>query len=273
MTNFFYLDKNPVKCARYYCDKHVNKIMIELAQLLSQVHHLYDRIPPYKKCLLIKPDLAPFKWIQESQANYLYCAQLAYALLNEYKYRYNKTEHKCEKPIIWLLKHIPPLPNTTSKPTKFYMTDNVKIYNEYFKPLDASRFSYVDFKCRNDKWTRRSKPKWFDIYASISKKERKKLIKKILVNVKEKLPELAIKNRWKVKRYHSFLRICYDNLFNGNWKKKTAVLTTMFDSTKPLLYQLGYGHLLKVYETSKKLFDTNQLIKLNEHSLIYRNKN
>jgi len=273
MTNFFYLDKNPVRCARYYCDKHVNKIMIEIAQLLSQVHHLYDRIPPYKKCLLIKPDLAPFKWVQESQANYLYCAQLAYALLNEYKYRYNKTEHKCEKPIIWLLKHIPPLPNSTSKPTKFYMTDNVKIYNEYFKPLDASRFSYVDFKCRNDRWTRRSKPKWFDIYASISKKERKKLIKKILVNVKEKLPELAIKNRWKVKRYHSFLRICYDNLFNGNWKKKTAVLTTMFDSTKPLLYQLGYGHLLKVYETTKKLFDTKQLIELNEQSLIYRNKN
>ena len=25
-VNFFYLDKNPAKCAQYYCDKHVLKI-------------------------------------------------------------------------------------------------------------------------------------------------------------------------------------------------------------------------------------------------------
>ena len=93
-----------------------------------------------------------------------------------------------------------------------------------------------------------------------------------MVNVKKKLPKLALKNKWKVKRYHSFLRICYDNLFNGNWKKKIAQLPTMFDGTKPLLYQLGYGHLLKVYDISKQLFDSNQLIKLNLTSLTYRNK-
>lgn len=39
MVNLFYLDKNPKTCAKYYCDKHVNKIMIEIAQILSQVHH------------------------------------------------------------------------------------------------------------------------------------------------------------------------------------------------------------------------------------------
>ena len=33
MVNLFYLDKDPKLCAKYYCDKHVNKIMIEILQI------------------------------------------------------------------------------------------------------------------------------------------------------------------------------------------------------------------------------------------------
>ena len=40
------------------------------------------------------------------------------------------------------------------------------------------------------------------------------LIEKILINVKEKLPEFSKKHKLKTRRFHSFLRICYDNLFN-----------------------------------------------------------
>jgi hypothetical protein len=32
--NIFYLDKNPRKCAKYHCDKHVLKMIIEYAQLI-----------------------------------------------------------------------------------------------------------------------------------------------------------------------------------------------------------------------------------------------
>ena len=42
------------------------------------------------------------------------------------------------------------------------LTDNIKIYSDYYKnPITASRYMYVDFKCKNDKWTKRDKPKWF----------------------------------------------------------------------------------------------------------------
>ena len=34
MVNLFYIDKDPKLCAQYYCDKHVNKIMIEILQIL-----------------------------------------------------------------------------------------------------------------------------------------------------------------------------------------------------------------------------------------------
>ena len=42
--NIFYLDENPKKCAKYHCDKHVVKMIIEYAQLLSTAHRLCDGI-------------------------------------------------------------------------------------------------------------------------------------------------------------------------------------------------------------------------------------
>ena len=46
----------------------------------------------------------------------------------------------------------------------------------------------------------------------------------------------------------------------------------MFDKKKPLLYQLGYPHLLRVYEISNTLFDLDIFNKLNNYSLSYRGK-
>ena len=46
----------------------------------------------------------------------------------------------------------------------------------------------------------------------------------------------------------------------------------MFNIKKPLLYQLGYPHLLKVYSISNQLFNINKLKELNNLSLKYRKK-
>ena len=78
--------------------------------------------------------------------------------------------------------------------------------------------------------------------------------------------------RVKVKRFHSFLRICYDTLFKDYWKRKIKSLGNMFNEKKPLLYQLGYPHLLRVYEISNSLFDLFTFNKLNHISLSYRGK-
>ena len=40
--NIFYLDTNPALCAEYHCDKHVVKMIIEYAQLLSTAHRIID---------------------------------------------------------------------------------------------------------------------------------------------------------------------------------------------------------------------------------------
>ena len=58
MVNFFYLDKDPKICAQYYCNKHIIKIPIEIAQILSKIHYElksnidYDKI--YKNSSVVK---------------------------------------------------------------------------------------------------------------------------------------------------------------------------------------------------------------------------
>ena len=40
--NIFYLDFQTDKCAEYHCDKHVTKMIVEYAQLLSTAHRVLD---------------------------------------------------------------------------------------------------------------------------------------------------------------------------------------------------------------------------------------
>ena len=40
--NIFYLDKDPEISAKMHCDKHVVKMIIEYAQMLSTAHRMLD---------------------------------------------------------------------------------------------------------------------------------------------------------------------------------------------------------------------------------------
>ena len=51
--NIFYLDNHTHRCAKQHCDKHVVKMIIEYAQLLSTAHRVIDGI-----CLLYTSDAA-----------------------------------------------------------------------------------------------------------------------------------------------------------------------------------------------------------------------
>ena len=43
--NIFYLDRDPKTCAEMHCDKHVVKMIIEYAQLMSTAHRILDGDP------------------------------------------------------------------------------------------------------------------------------------------------------------------------------------------------------------------------------------
>ena len=114
MVNFFYLDKDPIKCAKYYCNKHILKIPIEIAQILSKIHHELetgiDYCKIYKNSLVVKNTLGPYCWIKQSYDNYLWTSELGLALINEYKLRYNKEVHKSEAILQYLADNPPKLP-------------------------------------------------------------------------------------------------------------------------------------------------------------------
>ena len=275
MVNLFYLDKNPYKCATYYCDKHVNKIMIEICQILNQINYYQiGNDAPYKFTKTISINLAPFKWASKSKNNYLYCLKLAEGLLNEYKFRFRKNNHKCEKIIKWLYDNIPSNFKYKNR-TPFLFTNNYKIYDKTFtNKVLASRVMYIDFKCSSDKWTKREKPEWFNLLTINYDIKKKILVEKIFVNVKEELPKIYKNNKSvKVKRFHSFLRVSYDNLFKEKWNVYITKHKNMFTSKKPLIYQLGYPQLVYIYNLTNKLKKNKELlIKLNYNSLKYRKK-
>jgi hypothetical protein len=273
MVNFFYLDTDPKKCAEYYCDKHVLKIPIEIAQILSKIHHELESGINfniiYKNSLVVKNTLGPYLWAIESLDNYIWICNLGMELMNEYKFRYNKSSHKTENIIIALLNNPPKLPKIGI--TKFRGTNKFDMF-QYISndPIICARYNYSEMKCANDKWTNRNKPEWFIKLAKTISNKKNILIKKIDDQVRKRLPSLVEKGD-KVYRFHSFLRVSYDHLFQGKWNVK-AKLMNKFDSHKPLLYQLTYPQLFFVHKITKSLENKKTLNLLNIESLKYRKK-
>lgn len=152
--NIFYLDTNIHKCAEYHCDKHVVKMCIEYAQLLSSVHHmiganfigLYNLTHKNHPCAV---------WARSSLQNYEYLFSLAIVLGEEYTHRYGKS-HKSIGVVETMC--IPDLPNTG-------FTDPPKCVPDDLKPMDdvveAYRIYYKRDKAHFCKWTKREVPEWF----------------------------------------------------------------------------------------------------------------
>jgi len=93
-VNIFFLHIHPSLAARYQCDKHVVKMILESAQLLSTCHHVYGTATPlmYKATHINHPSA---RWVRESKTNYRWLIQHFDALCQEYTYRYGKT-HKSQ---------------------------------------------------------------------------------------------------------------------------------------------------------------------------------
>src|SRR5574343_549928 len=92
--NIFYLDHNTGVCSRYHCDKHVVKMILEYAQLLSTAHHILDKdgAPSvlYKPTHINHPSAV---WARANAENYRWLVSLFIDLNKEYTFRYNK-RHK-----------------------------------------------------------------------------------------------------------------------------------------------------------------------------------
>lgn len=134
--NIFILDYDIKKSAQAHCDQHVNKMILEAAQMLCTVASQHKISVPYKPT---HPKHPCTLWAGASMENYLYVCDYAYYLNEEAKYRYNRTaNHKS-----WEVIESLGFPNLPSKgltpfakamPDEFKkITDPVVAYREYYK--------------------------------------------------------------------------------------------------------------------------------------------
>lgn len=158
--NIFVLDENPVTSAEYMCDKHVIKMTLESAQLLSNCHSYYNsNYNLYKPTHMNHPCSL---WVRESKSNYKWLYQHFIALANEYNLRY----HKIHKSYLLLYNKLIDIPNGMLDigltPFKQCMPDIYKHNN----PVTAYRSYYVGDKIKFAEWSYPSQiPDWINIYG------------------------------------------------------------------------------------------------------------
>ena len=93
--NIFHLDKDPKICAEYHCDKHVVKMILETAQMLSTAYRkkFGNNDDLYKTAYPKHPMTI---WVGDSGDNFFWSVQLLDQLLYQYTVRYKKV-HKTIK--------------------------------------------------------------------------------------------------------------------------------------------------------------------------------
>lgn len=173
--NIFVLDYNPKISAAYHSDKHVGKMILESAQLLSTAHRYLDgretiklssnnrRIKTWvlddgREDLLYKSTHVNHPcalWVRESEENYLWLYELYLSLIIENKKRTGKI-HKSSELAETLLtppKNIPSIGLTRfalAMPDEFKVSDAVESYRNYYKNGKADLLVYKNVE----------KPEW-----------------------------------------------------------------------------------------------------------------
>lgn len=92
--NIFYLAHSPSDCAKMHCDKHVIKMILETAQLLSTAHHERGSTAPYKPTHRNHPSAV---WVRSGVKQYRWAYSLLEALSDEYTLRYGKVHKTWER--------------------------------------------------------------------------------------------------------------------------------------------------------------------------------
>lgn len=190
--NLFILHKDPIIAAQMQCDKHVPKMIVESAQMLSTAHRVLDgkltRRPSKSGKTMVKywdlyegqDDLEAetiyykavhvghpcTQWTMRSSANYDWHYQHFIALCDEYTYRYgknHKTAVQLGGPLYSKPRNLPEGPLTPfelamkSNPECIALGDPVKAYRAFYQ-TKQHRFKMV--------WTKRPVPEWFE-YADL----------------------------------------------------------------------------------------------------------
>lgn len=155
--NIFMLHHNPEENVKLHCDKHVVKMILEYAQMLSTAHRLLDdREDVYKATHKNHPCTV---WVRSNCANYSYMYALFSRLCEEYTYRYGK-EH-----LTWtkLGKILSDPPENIAHAHMADVLNMPQAMPEEYKDINvvsAYRNYYKGEKAGFAKYTNRETPEW-----------------------------------------------------------------------------------------------------------------
>jgi len=180
--NIFILSPDPVESAKLQCDKHIVKMVVESAQMLSTAHRMLDgtkyRKPSKSGKRMVDHWVHPDKeldktlykavhyhhpctvWTMKSNNNYNWHYVHFCALCDEFEYRYEK-KHRTDIVLRETLKTLPhniPIGYLTKHPLAMQSNpecmfeDVVESYRAFYQ-TKQSRFKMT--------WKKREVPNWF----------------------------------------------------------------------------------------------------------------
>lgn len=172
--NIFFLDRDPTIAAQMLHDKHVVKMVLETAQILSTVVHEYRANVEgiYKPTHRSHPCVV---WAGESFSNFWWTYEHGVALAYEYEYRYGKT-HASEDIIIRCGEELGyesfDEDSEISEPPQA-MPDEYKVPGD---AVAAYRKYYLGRKIEQSRWTRRPVPAVFEKAIEMKKHDKQAVV-------------------------------------------------------------------------------------------------
>jgi hypothetical protein len=169
-----------------HLDKHVLKMIIEYAQLMSTAHRVLDgteyidltannrrikrwRLNDGRELSLMKASHVHHPssvWVRANHENYDWLYMMWKCLLKEYTHRYGKN-HACSR-LIGLLFQSPKnisrdnfFPPTPAMPAEVKVLSENPIAGRKYDSLGSYRKYYIQNKAHFAKWTKREIPSWF----------------------------------------------------------------------------------------------------------------
>ena len=140
--NIFVLHLDPKLCAKYHCDKHVVKMILETAQILYSVHWMAGTCLPSNAYKLTHKNHPCSIWARTSLDNYIWLCKLGKHLCDEYSIRYCQV-HKTSEHINWLMNNTPVIPEIGLTKWALAMPDIYKTDDV----VDSYRKFYIGSKC------------------------------------------------------------------------------------------------------------------------------
>lgn len=164
--NIFFVDRSPRLAAIALVDRHVTKMIVESAQLLSTAHRVLDgddqlKLHDARESVLYRAthrNHPSAVWVRSSVENYLWLVEHTFGLLDEYAHRYGK-KHKTGE-LMYVLQSPPHALQAfdfteppCAMPDEFLISsDPVENYRAYYRVGKSSLHS----------WKNRTPPEWIN---------------------------------------------------------------------------------------------------------------